>query len=95
MILDPETLDLVDAIERLIGEDDGGAVKPELHQCVLEIATRAGRRHARGGRGAARPAAGGPQPRGIRGADHLLGRHAPVRALGGPPDLGATSATAT
>jgi carboxylate-amine ligase len=39
MILDPTTLDLVDAIERLIGDDDNGTVKPELHECVLEIAT--------------------------------------------------------
>ena len=40
MILDPQSLDLVDAIERLIDDDDNGAVKPELHECVLEIATR-------------------------------------------------------
>jgi glutamate---cysteine ligase / carboxylate-amine ligase len=40
MILDPGSLDLVDAIERLIGDDDNGAVKRELHECVLEIATR-------------------------------------------------------
>jgi carboxylate-amine ligase len=40
MILDPESLDLVDAIEKLIGDDDDGTVKPELHECVLEIATR-------------------------------------------------------
>ena len=39
MILDPETMDLVDAIEQLMSEDDE-SVKPELHECVLEIATR-------------------------------------------------------
>ena len=40
MILDPQSLDLVDAIERLLDNGDDGAVKPELHECVLEIATR-------------------------------------------------------
>src|SRR3954453_20198185 len=39
MILDPQSLDLVDEIERLLGDDDG-TVKPELHECVLEIATK-------------------------------------------------------
>jgi carboxylate-amine ligase len=39
MILDPESLDLVDAIEQLVHDADDGLVKPELHECVLEIAT--------------------------------------------------------
>jgi carboxylate-amine ligase len=40
MILDPQSLDLVDAIEQLVGERDNGSIKPELHECVLEIATQ-------------------------------------------------------
>jgi carboxylate-amine ligase len=40
MILDPSTLDLEDAIERLVEDDDDGQIKPELHECVLEIATK-------------------------------------------------------
>jgi len=39
MILDPETLDLADAFDRLSREGDDARVKPELHECVLEIAT--------------------------------------------------------
>jgi carboxylate-amine ligase len=41
MILDPESWELANAIEGLL-EDSGGAddIKPELHQSVLEIATR-------------------------------------------------------
>jgi carboxylate-amine ligase len=40
MILDAGTLDLAPGIDELVRDDDGDAVKPELHQSVLEIATR-------------------------------------------------------
>ena len=40
MILDPSSLDLVSAIESMIGEDPpAGEIKPELLESVLEIAT--------------------------------------------------------
>ncbi|MEA2178745.1 MAG: glutamate---cysteine ligase / carboxylate-amine ligase [Solirubrobacteraceae bacterium] len=39
MILDGDTLDLAPGIGDLVRDDDGNAVKPELHQSVLEIAT--------------------------------------------------------
>ena len=44
MILDPRSWDLANAIEALLedsgGSDDAGDIKPELHESVLEIATR-------------------------------------------------------
>jgi glutamate---cysteine ligase / carboxylate-amine ligase len=39
MIVDAETLDLVNAIESLLDETPQGAIKPELMESVLEIAT--------------------------------------------------------
>lgn len=42
MLVDPETLELAQGIESILGEEDGsgpGLVKPELMQAVLEIAT--------------------------------------------------------
>ena len=39
MILDGETLDLVNAIEELLGPAERGDVKPELMESVLEIST--------------------------------------------------------
>jgi carboxylate-amine ligase len=40
MILDAEGLGLRNAMEDLLGETDAGEVKPELHESVLEIATK-------------------------------------------------------
>jgi glutamate---cysteine ligase / carboxylate-amine ligase len=44
MILDPESWELANAIEALLeesgGDDDAGDIKPELHESVLEIATK-------------------------------------------------------
>ena len=40
MILDAETLDLVNAIESLLEDHDAGEIKPELMESVLEIATK-------------------------------------------------------
>jgi carboxylate-amine ligase len=40
MIVDRETYDLVNAIESLIAEHEDGEIKPELHESVLEIATK-------------------------------------------------------
>jgi glutamate---cysteine ligase / carboxylate-amine ligase len=39
MIVDAETYSLVNAIESLLGDAEEGAVKPELHESVLEIST--------------------------------------------------------
>src|SRR3954453_10220897 len=39
MIVDPETLDLVNAIESLLDDAPEGSIKPELMESVLEIAT--------------------------------------------------------
>jgi carboxylate-amine ligase len=39
MIVDAETYSLVNAIESLLGDVEEGAVKPELHESVLEIST--------------------------------------------------------
>jgi carboxylate-amine ligase len=39
MIVDAETLDLVNAIESLLQETEAGAIKPELMESVLEIST--------------------------------------------------------
>src|SRR3954447_25319750 len=39
MIVDAETLDLVNAIESLLVETPMGAIKPELMESVVEIAT--------------------------------------------------------
>jgi carboxylate-amine ligase len=39
MILDAGTLQLSSAMDRLLGDPDVGAVKPELHESVLEIST--------------------------------------------------------
>jgi len=40
MILDAQTLDLVNAIEQLLDDAPGGEIKPELMESVLEIATQ-------------------------------------------------------
>ncbi len=40
MILDPETLETVNAIEQLLADSPGGEIKPELMESVLEIATK-------------------------------------------------------
>ncbi len=39
MILDAESLDLANGMDRLVAENDGDHIKPELHESVLEIAT--------------------------------------------------------
>jgi carboxylate-amine ligase len=39
MILDAESLELVNAIDRLLEDSPHGDIKPELMQCVLEIST--------------------------------------------------------
>jgi glutamate---cysteine ligase / carboxylate-amine ligase len=39
MIVDAETYSLVNAIESLLGDVEEGAIKPELHESVLEIST--------------------------------------------------------
>ena len=86
MIVDAESMNLVNAIESLLGDAPRGEVKPELMESVLEIATDPCTTAAQAGeqlralRAHTREVAGAPR------ADHRLGRHAPVRALGGPAD---------
>ena len=92
MILDPQTWELANAIEGLLedsgSDDDAGGIKPELHESVLEIATQPCRDvHEAGAelRGLRRQVA----EVGVAARPHdRLRRHPPVRALGGPADLG-------
>ena len=64
-----------------------GEVKPELMESVLRDRHRRRAEHARGGRAScARCAAGSREVAGAARAGDRLGRHAPVRALGGPAD---------
>jgi carboxylate-amine ligase len=49
MIVDAETLDLVNAIESLLDDSPQGAIKPELMESVLEIATEPCRSSAEAG----------------------------------------------
>ena len=53
MIVDGETYDLVNAIERLLDDVPDGEIKPELMESVLEISTHPCANTARGGRAAA------------------------------------------
>ncbi len=86
MIVDGETYDLVNAIERLLDDAPDGEIKPELMESVLEISTHPCPNTARRRRAAARAApqrarqGDGPRP------DHRLGGHAPVRAVGAAAD---------
>ncbi len=50
MIVDAETLELVNAIDQLLEDDDSGAIKPELMESVCEIATSACRSTSEAGR---------------------------------------------
>ena len=59
MIVDGESLDLVNAIESLLEDPPTGEIKPELMESVLEIATEPVRDTARGRRAAARAARAG------------------------------------
>ena len=50
MILDAESLDLVNAIESLLEPAPSGEIKPELMESVLEVCDRPLREHDRGRR---------------------------------------------
>src|SRR5919107_3905900 len=50
MILDEESLNLVNAIESLLEESPDGDIKPELMESVLEIATKPAPNTAEAGR---------------------------------------------
>ena len=86
MILDAESLELVNAIETLLEPAPSGEIKPELMESVLEVSTDPCPNTARGGRAAAGAAAPGRPDRREQGARDRLGRHAPVRDVGGPAD---------
>ena len=64
MILDAETLELVNAIESMLEPAPVGEIKPELMESVLEVSTDPCREHRRGGRPAAGAARAGPRDRG-------------------------------
>ena len=53
MILDAESLELVNAIESMLEPAPAGEIKPELMESVLEVSTDPCRNTARGGRAAA------------------------------------------
>ena len=85
MIVDAETLDLVNAIETPARRcPDAGEVKPELHGVGARDLDGSVHRHARGRqRSCARCARRSASGRRAR-ADDRLRRHAPVRDVGGP-----------
>src|SRR3954465_13957061 len=90
MIVDEDSLELVNAIESLLQDAVDGEIKPELMESVLEIATKPCNNTVEAGapprgRAAARAAPAGPGQRGRQGADDRLGGHASVRDVGGRP----------
>ena len=87
MIVDAETLELSNSIESLLEAlGETSAVKPELMESRLRDRDGAVPQHARGWAPAARAAqARADDRRGPRPRDRL-GRHAPVRDVGGPAD---------
>ena len=97
MILDSESLALANAIEALLEEyGEDGDVKPELLESVLEIATAPAPEHARRrAASCARCAAQVAEAAARRGLRDRLGRHAPVRDVGGPADRRRARATAS
>ena len=89
MIVDAETLELVNAIESLLEDaDDDGEIKPELHGVGARDRDRPRARTPREAgeqlRAPARARCARRPP--ARGLDDRLGRHAPVRDVGGPAD---------
>ena len=93
MIVDASSYALVNAIESLL-EDAGaaniertdGEIKPELMESVLEIATKPCANVERGRRPAALAAPQGARDGRRPRPDDRLGRHPPVRDVGGPAD---------
>ena len=96
MILDAESLELVNAIETLLEAAPTGEIKPELMESVLEVSTDPCAEHRRGGRAAAGAARARSARRPTR-KDLTIGSagHPPVRDVGGPADRRPARATAT
>ena len=95
MILDAESLELVNAIESMLEPAPSGEIKPELMESVLEISTDPCANITEAGeqlRALRRQVA---QTAGQQGPGDRLGRHASVRDVGGPADRGAARATGT
>ena len=84
MILDGETLGLVNAVDRLLEDSETGEIKPELLQSVLEISTSPVRDVREAGVAAARAAPAGARHRPAPRPDDRLGGDPSVRAVGGP-----------
>ena len=91
MILDAESLELVNAIESLLEPAPSGEIKPELMESVLEVSHRPLREHDRGRRADPRAAQPGRRHRRRQGDGDRLSRDAPVRDVGGPADRGAVA----
>ena len=87
MILDAESLELVNAIESMIEPAPSGEIKPELMESVLEISTDPCANLTEAGSSCA-PCAPGRPDRRLQGPRDRVRRHAPVRDVGGPADRG-------
>ena len=86
MILDAESLELVNAIESMLEPATGGEIKPELMESVLEISTDPCPNTAEAGEQLRALRRQVIETRGRQGAGDRRGRHAPVRDVGGPAD---------
>ena len=97
MIVDGETLELANAIEQLLEDGDESArSSPSSWSRCSRSRRRRARHVAEAGDAAARAAArGSADARASDGLAHRLGRHPPVRDVGGPADRRAARATAS
>ena len=86
MIVDAESYGLVNAIESLLQDAEDGEIKPELMESVLEISTNPAPNTAEAGEQLRAPARPGARDGRRARPDHRLGRHPPVRDVGGPAD---------
>ncbi len=87
MILDAETLELVNAIEALLeAEPPSGEIKPELMESVLEISTDPCANTGEAGEQLRALRRAGDRHRRGQGPRDRVGRNAPVRDVGGPAD---------
>ena len=86
MILDAESLELVNAIESLLEAAPAGEIKPELMESVLEIVDRPVREHGQAGEQLRALRAQVARRRRAKGLNDRLRRDAPVRDVGGPAD---------
>ena len=86
MILDAESLELVNAIESLLEPRPGGRDQARADGVRARGLDRPVREHRRGRRAAARAAGAGSRDRGAQEPDDRLGGNPSVRDVGGPAD---------